>query len=47
MRDFDTNKLLSRHCSTNGDLLSVDAKMDCFQDLENKFNPLYENAVVN
>ena len=26
-----------------GDLLSVDAKMDCFQDLENKSNPLYEN----
>ena len=43
MRDFDTNKAAIKALLDEGDLLSVDAKMDCFQDLENKSNPLYEN----
>lgn len=34
MRDFDTNKAAIKALLDEGDLLSVDAKMDCFQDLE-------------
>ena len=36
MRDFDTNKAAIKALLDEGDLLGVDAKMDCFQDLENK-----------
>lgn len=43
MRDFEANKAAIKALLDEGDLLTVDAKMDCFQDLENKSNPLYEN----
>lgn len=43
MRDFDTNKAAIQALLTENDLLTVDAKMDKFMDLENKSNPLYEN----
>lgn len=43
MRDFEANKTTIKALLEEGDLLTVDAKMDCFQDLENKSNPLYEN----
>lgn len=42
MRDFNANKS-SIEALLNDELLTVDAKMDVFQDLENKSNPLYEN----
>ncbi|MEG1544195.1 MAG: SusD/RagB family nutrient-binding outer membrane lipoprotein [Tannerellaceae bacterium] len=43
LRDFEANKAAIKALLDEGDLLTVDAKMDCFQDLENKSNPLYEN----
>lgn len=43
MRDFDSNKNVIQALLTEDDLLTVDAKMDLFLDLENKSNPLYEN----
>ncbi|MGL5318784.1 MAG: SusD/RagB family nutrient-binding outer membrane lipoprotein [Bacteroidales bacterium] len=43
MRDFDTNKAAIQALLTENDLLTEDAKMDKFMDLENKSNPLYEN----
>ena len=43
MRDFDANKAAIQALLTENDLLTVDAKMDIFMDLENKSNPLYEN----
>lgn len=43
MRDFDANKAAIQALLTENDLLTVDAKMDKFMDLENKSNPLYEN----
>lgn len=53
MRDFEANKAGIKALVDEGDLLTVDAKMDCFQDLENKSNPMYEydrrklNSTVN
>ncbi|WP_099464913.1 SusD/RagB family nutrient-binding outer membrane lipoprotein [Parabacteroides provencensis] len=43
MRDFNTNKAAIESLLNENDLLTVDAKMDLFMDLENKSNPLYEN----
>lgn len=43
MRDFETNKSAIQALLNENDLLTVDAKMDLFMDLENKSNPLYEN----
>lgn len=43
MRDFDANKAGIQALLSEDDLLTVDAKMDLFMDLENKSNPLYEN----
>lgn len=43
MRDFDANKSAIQALLNENDLLTVDAKMDLFMDLENKSNPLYEN----
>lgn len=43
MRDFDANRAAIQALLTENDLLTVDAKMDLFLDLENKSNPLYEN----
>ncbi|WP_288206309.1 SusD/RagB family nutrient-binding outer membrane lipoprotein [uncultured Parabacteroides sp.] len=43
MRDFDANKAAIQALLSEDDLLTVDAKMDLFMDLENKSNPLYEN----
>lgn len=43
MRDFEVNKSVIQALLNENDLLTVDAKMDVFQDLENKSNPLYEN----
>lgn len=42
MRDFATNRAAIQALLDEGDLLTVDAKMDCFLDLENKSNPMYE-----
>lgn len=43
MRDFEANKTAIQALLSENDLLTVDAKMDLFMDLENKSNPLYEN----
>lgn len=43
MRDFEANKSAIQALLSENDLLTVDAKMDLFLDLENKSNPLYEN----
>lgn len=43
MRDFEANKSAIQALLADNDLLTVDAKMDLFLDLENKSNPLYEN----
>lgn len=42
MRDFEANKAAIQALLTENDLLTIDAKMDLFMDLENKSNPLYE-----
>lgn len=43
MRDFEANKTAIQALLTENDLLSVDAKADCFEDAVNKSNPFYEN----
>jgi hypothetical protein len=42
MRDFATNQAAIQALLTENDLLTVDAKVDIFEDLEHKSNPLYE-----
>jgi len=43
MRDFTANQTAIQALLTEGDLLTVDAKLTNFTDQENKSNPLYEN----
>ncbi|UKJ07694.1 SusD/RagB family nutrient-binding outer membrane lipoprotein [Solitalea lacus] len=43
MRDFNVNSAAITALLQEGDLLTIDAKMDVFADSPNKSNPLYEN----